>query len=114
MIGTHAQARYVFRMSTEIVAKLLAGEHMSQDRGIREVYWAPAANEVRLIEVSGSVEDTGELLPFRFSPDPPDVPFQSVVILVSPGDWRRVTSGDLMLPESFGNIGDLERIAQAG
>lgn len=101
-------------MSTEAVAKLLAGEHMSQDEGIREVYWAPAANEVRLLEVSGSVGDTGELLPFRFSPDPPDVPFHSVVILLSPGDWERVRSGDLKLPATFGTVAELERIAKAG
>jgi hypothetical protein len=98
-------------MSPEVVAKLLAGEHMSQDEGIREVYWAPAANEVRLIEVSRSVNDSGELLPFRFSPDPPDVPYQSVVILVSPGDWKRVVDGDLQLPETFGVVAELERIA---
>lgn len=101
-------------MSTEVVAKLLAGEHMSQDEGIREVYWAPAANEVRLVEVSGSVGDTGELLPFRFSPDPPDVPFHSVVILLSPGDWERVRAGDLKLPATFGSVAELERIAKAG
>lgn len=101
------------RMSTEVVAKLLAGEHMSQDKGIREVYWAPAANEVKLVEISTSVDDAGELLPFRFSPDPPDVPYHSVVILVSPGDWERVTLGDLSLPDAFGRLEDLERIALA-
>ena len=101
-------------MSPEVVAKLLAGEHMSQDEGIREVYWAPAANEVRLVEVSGSVGDTSELLPFRFSPDPPDVPFHSVVILLSPRDWERVVAGDLKLPDTFGTFTALERIAKAG
>ncbi len=97
--------------SVEVVAKLLAGEHMQDDSGIREVYWARAANEVRLVEVSESVGDTGEVLPFRFSPDPPDVPFASVVILLGPGDWQRVQKGELDLPADFKTPGDLEKIA---
>jgi hypothetical protein len=100
-------------MSVEIVAKMLAGEHMSEDQGIREVYWLPAATEVRLVEVSGSVGDRGEVLPFRFTPDPPEVPYPSVVILLGPGDWDRVRNGELRLPETFGKVDDLERIAIA-
>lgn len=88
-------------MSVERIAKMLAGEHMSEDPGIREVYWAPAANEVRLVEVSDSVRDTGEVLPFRFTADPPDVPYPSVVILLGPGDWQRVSDGELELPDLF-------------
>ncbi len=97
-------------LGSEVVARLLAGEHMSQDPGIREVYWAPDANEVRLVEVSDSVGDTGEILPFRFSPDPPDVPFPSVVILLGRGDWERVKHKVLALPAGFENI---ETIASA-
>lgn len=98
-------------MSVEIVAKMLAGEHMSEDEGIKEVFWARAANEVRLIEVSGSVGDKGEVLPFRFTSDPPDVPYPSIVILLGPGDWARVRKGELQLPPSFGKVDELERIA---
>lgn len=89
-------------MSVEFVAKMLAGEHMSEDAGIREVYWAPAANEVRLVEVSDSVRDAGEILPFRFAADPPDVPYASLVILLGPGDWQRVRARELELPDVFG------------
>lgn len=88
----------------ESVAKLIAGEHMAQDSEIAEVFWAPAADEVRLVEVSGSVEDTGEVLPFRLAPDPPDVPFPAVVILLSRGDWARVVARKLDLPEGFANL----------
>ena len=87
--------------TVEGTAKLLAGEHMSDDAGIQAVYWAPAANEVRLVEVSESVGDTGEVLPFRFSSEPPDVPYESVVILLGPGDWERIKRGELALPDDF-------------
>lgn len=94
--------------SVEVTAKLLAEEHAREDQGIERILWVPAANEVRLIEVTNSVTDRGEILPFRFSPDPPDVPYPSVVILLGPGDWRRLKAKELDLPESFG--GDCEQI----
>ena len=83
---------------------MLAGEHMGQDPDMTEVYWAPAEHEVRLIEVSGSVGDTGEVLPFKFAPDPPDVPYVTVVVLLGRGDWERVKAKDLELPEGFTEI----------
>jgi hypothetical protein len=63
---------------------------------------------VQLVEVTTSITDRGEVLPFRFAPEPPDVPYPSVVILLSPGDWERVRTHELDLPEAFGE--DLERI----
>lgn len=98
------------QQDVEIVAKLLAGEHMARDSGIRQVYWAPDTQEVRLVEVTTSVEDTGEVLPFRFAPDPPDVPFESVVILLGRDDWERVKRRDLDVPPEFI---DLELVAEA-
>ena len=94
----------------EVIAKMLAGEHMSNDPGIVRVYWAEHPTEVRLVEVSKSVEDRGEVLPFRFTADPPEVPYESVVILLSPGDWERVAANELDVPEGFEH---LEPIAEA-
>ncbi len=87
--------------SVEVTAKLLAGEHVREDDGIERILWVPAESEVRLIEVTTSISDRGEVLPFRFSPDPPDVPYPSVVILLGRGDWERIAAGELELPESF-------------
>lgn len=47
------------------------------------------------------MEDRGEVLPFRFTRDPPDVPFGSVVILLSPGDWDRFSKKELVVPVGF-------------
>jgi hypothetical protein len=87
--------------SLEVAAKLLAGEHLAQDPGIRRVYWAPAEREIRLIEVSDSIEDGRGVLPFRFTPDPPDVPFPSVIIQLSPEDYRKLRANEIDVPDGF-------------
>lgn len=101
-------------MTVKDVALLLAGDHMSNDPGTRKVFWAPHDREVRLVEVSTSVEDRGEVLPFRFTADPPDVPYQSVVILLSPGDWERVRSKQLDVPAGFEKLELLAEVNGAG
>jgi len=94
--------------SVEDTARLLAQEHLKEDEGTRAIYWAPSDEEVRLVEVSTSVADRGEVLPFRFTSDPPDVPYPSIVILLGPGDWTRVENDELELPASFnGNLQQL-------
>lgn len=87
--------------TVEDTARLLAREHSEQDEVTQAVYWAPAEDEVFLVEVTASVPDRGEVLPFRFAPDPPEVPYPSVVVLLGPGDWARVQSGDLELPPAY-------------
>lgn len=98
-------------MTVRETALLLAGDHMTNDPGTKKVFWAPHEREVRLVEVSTSVEDRGEVFPFRFTADPPDVPYESVVILLGPGDWERVRAKELDVPDGFEN---LELIAEAG
>ncbi len=92
------------RQAVEIAAKLIAVEHMAQDDGITDVYWAPAENEIRLIEVTTSVEDGRGPFPFRFTPDPPDIPFPSVVIQVGPGDYARLRQQQLDVPDGFESV----------
>jgi hypothetical protein len=62
---------------------------MRDDPSIRRVYRVNHEREVRLIEITESVPATGEILPFRFTPDPPDIPFKSLVVLLHPNDWDR-------------------------
>jgi hypothetical protein len=77
--------------NVEDVARLLAREHASDDPNTMGVYWAPHASQVRLVEVSFSVPDItdGEVSAFWFTPDPPDVPYESSLVLLSPADWER-------------------------
>jgi hypothetical protein len=73
----------------ESVARYLAAEHRKEDTSIEAVYWLRHDTEVRLIEVTKSVPADGSVMPFRFTPDPPDVPSPSLVILIHPSDWAR-------------------------
>ena len=90
--------------TVEATAKLLAAEHIRDGPDISAVYWAPAKDEVLLLEVCDTVHNRGEILPFRFAPDPPDVPFPYVVVLLGPGDWQRVRKGELELPEAYADL----------
>src|SRR5438067_30918 len=65
------------------VAKELAEAHRKEDPDTKEIFLAPHPAEVRLVEVSGSLGSSGEVLPFRFAPSPEnDVPYPSVVVLL--------------------------------
>ncbi len=94
------------------VAKELAEAHRKEDPETREVFLAPHPAEVRLVEVSGSLAPSGEVLPFRFAPSPEHgVPYASVVVLLSVDDWARLKKGDLKLPPDWGTPETLKKIA---
>lgn len=94
------------------VAKELADAHLKEDPDTREIFLAHHDAEVRLVEVSGSLAPSGEVLPFRFAPSPDHgVPYASVVVLLSPADWERVRSGELSLPPDWGTPAQLKKIA---
>jgi hypothetical protein len=96
------------------VAKELAEAHRAEDPETEEVFFADAENEVRLVEVSRAVRpgDRPKVLPFRFTPRPDlGVPYESVIVLLSPEDWQAVRAGHLPLPAGWGTVEDLEKIA---
>ena len=94
------------------VAKELAEAHRKEDPETREVFLAPHQAEVRLVEVSGSLAPSGEVLPFRFAASPErGVPYASVVVLLSVDDWARIQRGDLKLPPDWGTPATLKKIA---
>jgi hypothetical protein len=98
--------------SIDEVAKELAEAHRKEDPETREVFLAPHGVEVRLVEVSGSLAPSGEVLPFRFAPRPDlGVPYASVVVLLSEDDWTRLQKGDLKLPADWGTPETLKKIA---
>ncbi|MBI3206695.1 MAG: hypothetical protein HYZ29_34490 [Myxococcales bacterium] len=86
------------------VAQWLAEAHMKDDPATTDVFVAEAADEVRLVEVSGSVGPgtPREVLPFRFAANPDKgVPYPSVVVLLSPAEWEAVQRGELALPSGW-------------
>jgi hypothetical protein len=91
-------------MSVFDVAKKLAEDHKKEDPETTDVFVAEATDEVRLIEVSGSLGPTAPraVLPFRFNARPDKgVDYPSVVVLLSPSEWEAVQRGELELPEGW-------------
>ena len=94
------------------VARELAAAHRTEDPETQEVYVAEADDEVRLVEVSTSLEASGEVLPFRFKARPDKgVPYPSIVVLLHPEEWAAVRAGKLQLPIGWGPPTDLKKIA---
>lgn len=88
------------------VARELADRHKEADPDTQQVWMFedPQGKEIRLLEVSTSVGNTGAILPFRFKPKLPDVPFPVVIILVSPEEKSDLDEGELTLPEVWGRV----------
>ena len=90
--------------TVEDTARLLAGEHRREDQGMHTIYWVPAEDQVLLIEVTdsiGVIDGDVEVLPFGFTKDPPDVLYESVVILLGTGEWEQIKDDPSKLPVSF-------------
>jgi hypothetical protein len=87
------------------VAKELAKAHVEDDPKTMDVYFVTDVDdEVRLVEVSGSLGGAGpgEVLPFRFKEQPEQgVPYPSVVVLLSPAEWAAVEKNELKLPAGW-------------
>lgn len=98
----------VFEVATE-----LAQAHRAEDPSTDAIYLSDAEGEVRLVEVSGSVGSSagGEVLPFGFRARPEQgIPYPSVVVLLSPAEWKKIESGALTLPRGW-NRDELKKIA---
>jgi hypothetical protein len=92
-------------VSVSEVAKKLARAHKEADPEIDQIYLVedPSGSEVRLVEVSKSVGNTGTVMPFRFAARKDlDVPYPSVVVLLSPEELQLVHDRELALPDTWG------------
>ncbi len=87
------------------VAEELDKAHVAEAPQTTEVFYLDGIrDEVRLVEVSGSLGSggPGEVLPFRFQPQPEQgIPYASVVVLLSPSEWQAVGRGELALPHGW-------------
>jgi hypothetical protein len=94
------------------VAQDLAKFHQQEDPQTQGIYLAAPDDEVRLVEVSGSVATAGEVLPFRFAARPDlDLPYPFTVVLLSVDEWEDVRTGKLKLPLGWGDPSSLRKIA---
>lgn len=97
--------------TVEEAAIALANMHRQNDPETTDIYRIPRPDEVRLLEVTGSVGTVGELLPFRFAARPDaGVPYPSVVVLASPQEFEQLRRGELALPKDFGRSDELQKV----
>ena len=96
---------WIFMTSTiDQVATELARAHREADNAttLIKLFASDRQDEIHLLEVSTSAPTSGEVLPFKFAPDPANgVDYPSIVILLSPTEWQQVERGELELPQGW-------------
>lgn len=89
--------------SIEEIARKLARAHYQHDPATTAIYLVPDSTEIRLIEITPEVGNTGEILPFGFEPSIDEgIPYPSSIVLLSAQEWEAVQSGALLLPPGWG------------
>lgn len=88
------------------VAELLAGAHRSAEPTINRIIRLLAEHEdepqepVKLLEVNPATSASG-IFPIAFTADPPSVPYPSVVVEVTEGEYDEIDAGRLLLPHGW-------------
>ncbi len=103
----HEDFQESMTMTPKECAIELARAHRDIDPATKDVYLASGENDplIRLVEVSASVPTTSEFFPYSFMDDPQNgVPYPSVLILVSPGEWKSLMEGKRNLPPGWPDV----------
>lgn len=91
-------------------AMALADAHRKVEPGIKRIVRVIADHElasnepVKLLEVNSDTSLSG-IVPIAFGPDPPRIPFPSVVIEVTEAEFENIRVGRLSLPDGW-RLGD--------
>ncbi|MFB6262069.1 MAG: hypothetical protein ABEL76_00400 [Bradymonadaceae bacterium] len=96
------------------VAEKLARKHREEDPSTEDIYYSFDAQrgEIQMVEVSGSVGSSGEVTPFRFQKQK-DVPYETVLVLLSPDEWESAEAEKLEWPEELQPVTEFERISRS-
>lgn len=88
-------------------ALLLAKENKKAEPDIKDVYWFPNEEEVRLIEIEDIIPPSGEFVePFYFDPSPEDnMPAPSGIALIRSDEVKK-----LILPDGWGTWESAEKL----
>jgi hypothetical protein len=92
-------------------ARVLARGHREADALTTQVYLArdPSFREIRLVEISSAPQGGPEPLPVSFSERQDQrIAYPSSVLLVTPEEWQEIKDGRRQLPDSWGEVGELE------
>jgi hypothetical protein len=92
------------------IARVLAQAHRDLEPTITRIIRLVSPNEgergepIKLLEVNSATAPTG-IWPIAFTPDPPEIPYGSVVIEVSPDEYDAIVRQTLALPRDW-RLGD--------
>jgi hypothetical protein len=92
------------------IARVLAAAHKDVESTITRIVRLVGPNEadgrepIKLLEVNTAATPSG-IWPIAFSPDPPTIPYGSVVVEVSPDEYEAIVSRRLPLPAGWA-LGD--------
>ena len=91
----------------DLVAKFLADAHRDVENTITRIVRIVAttgesesSQPIKLLEVNEATTPSG-IWPIAFTPDPPRVPYGSVVVEVTPGEYQDIVNGRLKLPDGW-------------
>jgi hypothetical protein len=91
------------------VARELVSKHYEVEEGLTHVYWITSPSEnasnpmepIKLLEVNENTVPSG-ILPLQFGPSPASgIDYPSVIVEVTPGEFARIRSGQLGLPNGW-------------
>jgi hypothetical protein len=88
------------------VARVLADAHRAIEPSITRIVRLVGPNEadgrepIKLLEVNAATSASG-IWPIAFTPDPPQVPYGSVVVEVTPAEYHAILARTLLLPEGW-------------
>ena len=99
--------------SVATMAHKLAQSHREADPRTSHVFLSedPEGQEIRLVEVTPSVPNSGGVMPFRFRSAPEHaIDLPSVVVLLHPSEWEELRKGNLSLPSDWKPVEELQEI----
>ena len=96
-------------MAKDVVAKELAEKHFEIEVGLTHIFRINskphiecANNEpIKLLEVNENTVAAG-VMPLHFGPAPASgIPFPSIIVEVTPGEFERIKTNELRLPDGW-------------
>lgn len=104
------------------VARELATMHFEAEPGLQRIFRLKRSAEaertpvepIKLLEVNSKTVPSG-ILPVQFGPSPSSgIPYPSVIVEVSPDEFKQIESQDLMLPKGWSIAEEMPRPASNG
>lgn len=93
-------------MDKDTIARTLARVHREEESTITQIVRLRGSQEsegrepIKLLEVNPATSPSG-IWPVALSPDPPEIPFGSVIVEVTPAEYDDILAKRLLLPNGW-------------